>query len=164
MLNPYSSEPTTVAVHVEATTGALKTHGVDPGEALREFALARVRGNDPLLRIRDSTVNALCDRRMQSSQRTLRAMLALRKVSFQRLLDGTREERALGDVTAEPLVHHRDRLAVRLLRRRQLQPRVSALDRQAASRLPRDAGLSDNRDLNAPGAACATRLSRHEHA
>jgi len=53
------TEPTTIAAYVEAITRALQARGVDPGEVLREIELSRIRGNDPLVRITDSTVNAI---------------------------------------------------------------------------------------------------------
>ena len=53
------NEPTTIAAYVEAITRALEARGVDPGEVLREIDVSRIRNNDPLVRISDSTVNAI---------------------------------------------------------------------------------------------------------
>lgn len=52
-------EPTTVAAYVEAITRALQARGADPDEVLREIDVLRIHGNDPLVRITDSTVNAI---------------------------------------------------------------------------------------------------------
>jgi hypothetical protein len=53
------AEPTTVAAYVEAITRALQARGADPDEVLREIDVLRIHGNDPLVRITDSTVNAI---------------------------------------------------------------------------------------------------------
>ncbi|MBK6280666.1 MAG: AraC family transcriptional regulator [Gammaproteobacteria bacterium] len=53
------TEPTTVAAYVEAITRALQARGADPDEVLREIDVSRIHGNDPLVRITDSTVNAI---------------------------------------------------------------------------------------------------------
>ena len=56
------TEPTTVAAYLEAIVHALRVAGVDADEVLGGLGLERVRGNDPLLRISDSTVNAIYER------------------------------------------------------------------------------------------------------
>ncbi len=53
------AEPTTIAAYVEAITRALQSSGVDPDEVLREIEVSRIHGNDPLVRITDSTVNTI---------------------------------------------------------------------------------------------------------
>ena len=57
--NHSLTEPTTIAAYVEAITRALEARGVDPDEVLREIDVSRIRNNDPLVRVTDSTVNAI---------------------------------------------------------------------------------------------------------
>ena len=59
MIKRSLTEPTTIAAYVEAITRALAASGVDPNEVLREIYVSRIRSNDPLVRITDSTVNAI---------------------------------------------------------------------------------------------------------
>ncbi|MCB1709113.1 MAG: AraC family transcriptional regulator ligand-binding domain-containing protein [Halioglobus sp.] len=52
-------EPTTLAGYTEAITRALEAAGADPVAVLRQAHVARVRSNDPMLRITDSDINAI---------------------------------------------------------------------------------------------------------
>lgn len=56
------AEPTTLAGYTEAITRALEAAGIDSAEVLRGAHVARVRSNDPMLRITDSEINAIFER------------------------------------------------------------------------------------------------------
>lgn len=52
-------EPTTVAAYTQAIIAALEAAGVDSQEVLHQAHFDHVRGNDPMLRITDSDINAI---------------------------------------------------------------------------------------------------------
>ena len=66
-MDKYSGEPTTVGASTEAIAQALEAAGVDPVAVMRAADVDRVRSIDPLLRISDSSVNAIYARAVEAT-------------------------------------------------------------------------------------------------